>query len=71
LLEGHLQLAKAALTENKRVKFKHFVADGRGQRGPCGASGNARGSRTGTPRAGLRRGREGDTIALNDAKCEG
>ena len=31
LLEGHLQLAKAALTENKRVKLQHFVADGQGQ----------------------------------------
>jgi len=28
LFERHSQLAKAALTENKRVKLEHFVADG-------------------------------------------
>ena len=27
LFEGHLQLAKAALTENERVEFEHFVAN--------------------------------------------
>lgn len=32
LFEGHSQLAKAALTEDECVEFKHFVADGDGQR---------------------------------------
>jgi len=35
LFEGHIQLVKAALTENKRVEFEHLVADRRRQRGPC------------------------------------
>jgi hypothetical protein len=42
-----------------------------GSVGRVGASGNARGSRTEALRAGMRRGRDGDSIALNDAKLEG
>jgi hypothetical protein len=34
LFEGHIQLAKAALTENKRVEFEHFVANCYRQCGP-------------------------------------
>jgi hypothetical protein len=34
--EGHPQLAKAALTEDECVEFKHFVADGDGQCRRCG-----------------------------------
>ncbi len=32
LFEDHPQFAKAALTEDECVEFKHFVADGDGQR---------------------------------------
>jgi hypothetical protein len=70
LFEGHVQLAKAALTENEGVVFEHFVADAQGHLGGVDAPGNARGSRTETTVAGTRRGRGDDPIALNDADRE-
>jgi hypothetical protein len=35
LFEGHPKLAKAALTEDERVKFQHFVADHQRQCARC------------------------------------
>jgi hypothetical protein len=67
LFEGHIQLTKAALTENERVEFEHFVGIAEGSMGRVDAPGNARGSCTGTLRAGMTGGGGRDTIALNDA----
>ncbi len=35
LFEGHPELAKAALAEDERVEFQHFVTDGHRRRARC------------------------------------